>query len=652
MKGGILGKVETPKLGCGAMVKYLLFAVVVLSVLNPAVLPHSLFQRKDAKKKPLIFEEKPNLDFFNRDSDSETKLSFRLLAKELNRADTTTGKLETQENEENTSTRFEVSEKSGENEPITRIDVSIPPFNSEEKIETNGPGFGFSKSSLDEEEKPEFKELENLEENESHTQSDAIQNFRSSDERIERSSTNSHLEVPEPGEKENEANSLVSFNESEKSGENKSTIESDEKHVSVISNEKQEQSPSISSNKEEEQSLSVSSKKKREQSPKTLEILDKKSTLIYNYANPRYNICTIEGDIRILPNAYTIFVISPSPLDPNTSTWKIKPYPRKWEAHTMEAISEMAIQQLFHASGSCDVTHDVPAVVFSSARFMGNLFHDYTDMIYPLFLASHRYKGEVKLVVEDYASKAMAKYKPYLTRLSHYPIINLDNETRVHCFSSARIGLENPGPLGYEFQNTQNDQHMQEFTQFIRDSLSLKRNQVLPTKKPRLLILLRKWTRTIVNEQDVIQLAKDVGFEVVTADTDTTKEYPKIAHIVNSCDILMGIHGAGLANMLYLPTNGTVLQIIPWGELKWVGRFDYGDPPRGFGLKYVEYEITQDESTLIEKYPRDHRVFTDPLSYHKQGWQEVYLVYLHEQSVKLDVNRFRGTLEEVFKSYQ
>lgn len=42
--GGLLGRYETQKFGCGAMVKCLLFGIVMLSVLNPAVLPNSVFQ--------------------------------------------------------------------------------------------------------------------------------------------------------------------------------------------------------------------------------------------------------------------------------------------------------------------------------------------------------------------------------------------------------------------------------------------------------------------------------------------------------------------------------------------------------------------------------------------------------------------------------
>jgi Glycosyltransferase 61 len=141
----------------------------------------------------------------------------------------------------------------------------------------------------------------------------------------------------------------------------------------------------------------------------------------------------------------------------------------------------------------------------------------------------HRYNGEVLLVVENYVSKSVEKYQPYLTRLSHYPIINLDTETREHCFS-VQVGLENLGPLGYKFQNSQNDQAMKQFTHLIRESLSLERSEVRG-KKPRLLMLLRKQTRSIINEDEVINLAKDVGFEVVAADVETTIDFLRTAHV-------------------------------------------------------------------------------------------------------------------------
>lgn len=63
-------------------------------------------------------------------------------------------------------------------------------------------------------------------------------------------------------------------------------------------------------------------------------------------------------------------------------------------------------------------------------------------------------------------------------------------------------------------------------------------------------------------------------------------------------------------------------------------------------LNYLQYEIVEDESTLIDLYPRDDPIFTDPMSIHKRGWHELDKIYLGQQNVKLDVVRFRPFLEK------
>ncbi|KAG6470646.1 hypothetical protein ZIOFF_071723 [Zingiber officinale] len=61
----------------------------------------------------------------------------------------------------------------------------------------------------------------------------------------------------------------------------------------------------------------------------------------------------------------------------------------------------------------------------------------------------------------------------------------------------------------------------------------------------------------------------------------------------------------------------------------------------GMNLEYIQYDITIAESTLLDAYPRDDKVFTDPESIHKEGWHRILEVYLRQQSVRLDVDRFR-----------
>jgi hypothetical protein len=110
-----------------------------------------------------------------------------------------------------------------------------------------------------------------------------------------------------------------------------------------------------------------------------------------------------------------------------------------------------------------------------------------------------------------------------------------------------------------------------------------------------------------------------LGFEVIAAGPEFFSDMDRVAATVNSCDVLAGVHGAGLTNMVFLPHNATVVQIIPYGKMTYPCRHTYGDPVAPMGLRYVEYEATAEETTLKDKYPKDHVVFTDPDSVTSRG---------------------------------
>lgn len=322
----------------------------------------------------------------------------------------------------------------------------------------------------------------------------------------------------------------------------------------------------------------------------------------------------------------------------------------------MGYIKEISLRSLenFKENAHCAVNHSVPAVVFSTGGFLGNFFHDFTDVLIPLFTTARQYHGEVQFLVTDFNAKWINKYQLILQKLSRYEIINIDTDTRVHCFQNLNVGLQSDKVMGIDPSKSPNGYSMADFREFIRESLSLQRRytKMIPAqsrRKPRLLILLRKGSRSITNAKQVIQMARRSGYKVVTAGPEETRNLTKFAHTVNSCDVMMGVHGAGLANMVFLPTNATLIQIIPWGGLKWACRHDFGEPAPDMGIRYVEYEIKEEESSLIEQYPRNHAVFTDPLSVQKQGWNALWSIFLNKQKVKLDVGRFRPVLLEALR---
>ena len=47
----------------------------------------------------------------------------------------------------------------------------------------------------------------------------------------------------------------------------------------------------------------------------------------------------------------------------------------------------------------------------------------------------------------------------------------------------------------------------------------------------------------------------------------------------------------------------------------------FGDTAEAMGLRYVQYEVAVHESSLRDKYPRDHEIFTNPTAMHRKGFK-------------------------------
>ncbi|PKA59705.1 hypothetical protein AXF42_Ash011829 [Apostasia shenzhenica] len=89
--------------------------------------------------------------------------------------------------------------------------------------------------------------------------------------------------------------------------------------------------------------------------------------------------------------------------------------------------------------------------------------------------------------------------------------------------------------------------------------------------KPRLLVRLRKRSRELIYRGEVVQMAEELGFRAVVAGAEVAKNITRYSSLVNSVDALLGVHGAGLTNMVFLPARAAVIQIVPWGR-HWRGR--------------------------------------------------------------------------------
>ncbi|KAI3454878.1 hypothetical protein Pfo_011541 [Paulownia fortunei] len=353
--------------------------------------------------------------------------------------------------------------------------------------------------------------------------------------------------------------------------------------------------------------------------------------IICNFSNSRSDVYEINGDVRIHGMSSTIFIASSQ--EEKLSSWTIKPYARKGDTLAMGGIPH------------CNQTFSTPAIIFSTGGYAGNHFHAFTDVLVPLFLTSQQFNRTTVFLVTDNYSGWTSKYKVILEKLSKYDIYDIDKENQVLCFSRMIIGLK----AHKEFTIDPSEfthYSMRNFTKMLRSAYSLEREsvndcQTCRIRQPRMLIICRKRGRYLVNKHAIADMARSLGFDVVLK--QMVWNVSLVAQLVNSFDVMVGVHGAGLTNMVFLPENAIIIQIIPFG-LDFLAKTCFQIPAENMNLRYLEYKTNLNESSLSAKYSLDTKIYTDPAAINKKGFDGFRSVYLDNQDINLDLGRFRKTL--------
>ncbi|KAL6847774.1 hypothetical protein ACP4OV_021902 [Aristida adscensionis] len=382
--------------------------------------------------------------------------------------------------------------------------------------------------------------------------------------------------------------------------------------------------------------------------------IEEKDTVVCRPAGPFSDTCEVDGDARVNGTARSVLLV-PASRPAKRRQWRIRPYARR----EVSGIKEFTVAQLQDraaaaAAPPCTVTHGVPAVLFSLGGHTGNFWHDFADVLVPLFVASRRYDGDVVFLISNIQLWWLGKYETLLRRLSRHDAVDLDGDAEVRCFPHVTVGLRMHREFSIvpEWAPGGRRLTMADFAAFLRETYALPRAapaSLAPEpgkKKPRLLLIHRGHYRRFVNEQEIARAAEAAGFEVAVMEPGGGARMEEVARAVNSFDVLVGMHGAGLTNAVFLPAAAVLIQVVPYGKLEALARREFGEPAADMGLRYLEYSVSAAESTLVETLGPEHPAIRDPDAVHRSGWEKVAEFYLGKQDVRVDVARFAPTLAQ------
>ncbi|XP_011626544.1 uncharacterized protein LOC18442774 [Amborella trichopoda] len=427
----------------------------------------------------------------------------------------------------------------------------------------------------------------------------------------------------------------------------------------------------------------------------------KNGTICCNRSSIRSDICFMKGDIRTSSFSSSIILYSGE----NSSSiveeeHRIRPYTRKWEPHVMKTIDEISLIKTGEGSVessklSCEIEHRVPLIVFSTGGYTGNVYHEFNDGIFPLYITAQKFKGEVVVAMVEYHDWWIMKYGDILSKITNYPAIDFSGDRRTHCFPEAIVGLQIHDELTVNSTFMEDHKSIADFralldqgyTPRIRDIEEEEREMLRKEErergkredrqidrgderervrkedrerrkrekreretgvwKPRLVIVSRNNSRAILNQDEVVREAEKIGFEVKVLSPTPSTELAKIYRALNASDVMVGVHGAAMTHFLFMKPGSVFIQVVPLGT-DWAAQTYYGEPAMKMGLKYFGYKILARESSLYNEYERESPVLKDPDSITRKGWEETKRVYLDGQNVRLEMQRFRKRLLKAY----
>ncbi|XP_071083441.1 EGF domain-specific O-linked N-acetylglucosamine transferase-like [Haliotis cracherodii] len=299
----------------------------------------------------------------------------------------------------------------------------------------------------------------------------------------------------------------------------------------------------------------------------------------------------------------------------------------------MEPFTSLTSRPL--ESGKCDVIIDKPTFIIKLDAG-GNMFHHFCDFV-NLYISQHlnnSFTTDVNVFIWDTARAYTELFGETWNAFTDHPRLMLvDLEGKRVCFKEAIFSFLARMSQGLFYairpvENCYNSGLMRAFSQHILHRLGIHQHGPL-ARKLRVTFMSRNTRYRKIRNIDKLEsaLKSNADFDVKVVDYNRNIPFPDQLKISYNTDILIGIHGAGLTHLLFLPDWAVVFEIyncedpscylnlarlrgikyMTWENADKLKTINADDAYKGGAkAKFVDYEFDPYETLRLVRKAADH----------------------------------------------
>ncbi|XP_038054363.1 EGF domain-specific O-linked N-acetylglucosamine transferase-like [Patiria miniata] len=271
-------------------------------------------------------------------------------------------------------------------------------------------------------------------------------------------------------------------------------------------------------------------------------------------------------------------------------------------------------------TSSCDVVIEGRAYLMKLDAGI-NLFHHFCDFV-NLYITQHLmndFSLNSTIVMWDMSNmRYIDLFQDTWAAFSNRPIARLNDWSgKKVCFRDAVCALPPRMIRGFFYNmpvipDTYGSSLMRSFSQHVLHRLGIQQKGPLKTGKVRVTILDRKAAhRNIVNQKELVEaLREDPSYEVQVVVYNHSLTFLQQIEITHNSDIFIGMHGAGLTHLLFLPDWAAIFEVCNCED-----KHCYEDLANLRGVHYMTWEnyslLKKQNEVLHPSLKKPHPKFCD-----------------------------------------